>query len=151
MLDSLHKKHYVVLLGDFNVDLSHDAETSGAIEEFKNIFCSHHLYPLINKPTREVKSSKTITDNIYCNMSHLLNISSVGIIRTYISDHHSIFCLVNDVKSQQYKHNSIMKRNFCERNVSQFIHYLKKRHRTLLMNIDPAVLHMVPRCLRSVL
>ena len=44
----------------------------------------------------------------------------------YISDHHAIFCLVNDVKSQQYKHNSIMKRSFCERNVSQFIHYRKK-------------------------
>ena len=27
MLDSLHKNHYVFLLGDFNVDLSHDAET----------------------------------------------------------------------------------------------------------------------------
>ena len=69
MLDLLHENHYVFLLGDFNVDLSHVAETSRAIEEFKNIFGSHHLYPLINKPTREVKSSKTIIANIYCNIS----------------------------------------------------------------------------------
>ena len=33
MLDLLHKNHYVFLLGDFTVDLSHDAETSGALED----------------------------------------------------------------------------------------------------------------------
>ena len=68
MLGSLHKNHYVFLLGDFNVDLSPAIETTAAVEEFKNIFCSHYLYPLINKPTREAKSSKTIIDNIYCNI-----------------------------------------------------------------------------------
>ena len=55
------------------------------MEEFKHIFCSHHLYSLINKPTREAKSSKTIIDNIYCNIPHVLIISNIGIIRTYIS------------------------------------------------------------------
>ena len=74
LLDSLHKNHYVFLLGDFNVDLSPAIETTAAVEEFKNIFCSHHLYPLINKPTRVAKSSKTIIDNIYCNIPHVLNL-----------------------------------------------------------------------------
>ena len=46
MLNSLHKNHYVFLLGDFNVDLSPDIENRLLlVEEFKNIFCSHHLYP----------------------------------------------------------------------------------------------------------
>ena len=40
MLDSLHKNHYVFLLGDFNVDLSPGIETTA----------------LINIPTREAKS-----------------------------------------------------------------------------------------------
>ena len=39
MLESLHKNNYVFLLGDFNVDISHDVETSVAMEEFINIFC----------------------------------------------------------------------------------------------------------------
>ena len=79
MLGSLHKKHYEFLLGDFNVNFSPAIETTAAVEEFKNIFCSHQLYPLINKPTREAKSSKTIIDNIYCNIPHVLNLSDIGI------------------------------------------------------------------------
>ena len=44
MLDSLHKNNYVCFIRLVNVDLSHDGETSAAMEEFKNIFCSHPLY-----------------------------------------------------------------------------------------------------------
>ena len=133
MFDSLHKNNDVFSLGDFNMDISHDVETSVAMEEFKNIFCSHHLYPLINNPTREVKSSRTIIDNIYCNVPHGLNTSNVGIIRTYISDHHAIFCLFNETKLHYYKQNTFMKRSFCERNIAQFSDNLKKRPGTLCM------------------
>ena len=35
MLDSLHKNNHVFLLGDFNVDLSPDFETTAAVEELK--------------------------------------------------------------------------------------------------------------------
>ena len=100
--------------------------TTAAVEEFQNLFCSHHLFPLINKPTRETKPSKTIIDNIYCNIPHVLDISNTGIIRTYISDHHAIFCLFNETKLQDYKQNSTMKRSFCEKNIAQFSHNLKK-------------------------
>ena len=70
-LDSLHNNHYVFLVCDFNVDLSPDVEISAAMEEFKNIFCSHYLYPLINKPTRDAKSSNTIIDNIYSDLRNM--------------------------------------------------------------------------------
>ena len=93
MIDFLHKNNYVFLLDNFNVDISHNVETSVAMEKFKNILCSHHLYPLINNPTREVKSSRTIGDNIYCNVHHALNISNVGIIRL----------MFNEAKLQHYK------------------------------------------------
>ena len=126
MLDSLHKKHLVLLLDDFNMELSHDVNTTIAMEKFKNIFCSHHLYPLINKPTREVKSSKTIIDHIYCNIHHILNASNAGIIRTYISDHQAMLCLFNMVKLQDYKHNTTMRHSFCDRNIPIFTRYLKK-------------------------
>ena len=33
MLDSLHKNHYVFLIGDFNVDISPAIETTAAVEE----------------------------------------------------------------------------------------------------------------------
>ena len=107
------------------------------MEEFKHNFFSHDLYPLINNPTREVKSSRTIIDNNYCNVSHVLNISNVGIIRTYISDHHAIFCLFNETKLQHYKQNTFMKRSFCERNIVEFNHNLKKRPGTLFMKRVP--------------
>ena len=114
-------------MGDFNVDLSPDIETTAAVEEFKNVFCSHHLFPLINKPTRETKSSKTIIDNIYRNIPHVLDISNTGIIRTYVSAHHAIFCLFNENKLQDYKQNSTMKRSFCEKSIAQFSHNLKNK------------------------
>ena len=104
MLDSLHKNNYVFLLGDFNVDISHDIKQ---VLQWRNSKI-YHLYPLINNPTREVKSSRTIIDNIYCNVPHASTISNVGIIRTYISDHHAIFCLFNEAKLQDYKQNTFL-------------------------------------------
>ena len=82
MLDSLHTNHYIFLLSDFNVDLAHDAKTSLAGEEFKNIFATQHFF----------KSSKSIIDQIFCNIPYVLNMCKVGIIRTYISDHHAVMC-----------------------------------------------------------
>ena len=48
---------YVYILGDFNVDLSHNIKTNNATEDLKNLFSMHHFAPLINKPTREMKNS----------------------------------------------------------------------------------------------
>ena len=66
MLDLIvREKKIVFLLGDFNVNLSHNHELSLYAEEFKNIFFSHHLFPLINKPTRETNHTATVVDNIF--------------------------------------------------------------------------------------
>ena len=97
VLDLLHGNHYVFLLGDFNVNLSPGVGTNLPIEELKNILLTHHLYPLINKPTCEVKSSNIIIDNIFCNVPNVIEICSVGIICIYISDHHAIFCILDNV------------------------------------------------------
>ena len=65
MLDFIVRENKIVfLLGDFNVNWSHNND----VEEFKNIFFSHHLFPLINKPTRETNHTATGIDNIFCNV-----------------------------------------------------------------------------------
>ena len=96
-LDLLNKNNYVFLLGDFNVDLTQGVETNLAMEELKNTFSTHYFYPLINKPTREVKHSKNIIDNIFSNVPYALDMCDVGIFRTYISDHHAIFSVLDTV------------------------------------------------------
>ena len=93
-LDLLNKNHYVFLLGDFNVDLTQGVETNLAMEEFKYTFSTHYFYP-----TREVKNSKSIIDNIFSNVPYSLDMCDVGIIRTYISDHHAILCVLDTVIS----------------------------------------------------
>ena len=51
ILDVIVSENKIVfLLGDFYVNLSHNVELSLDAEELKNIFYSHHLFPLINKP-----------------------------------------------------------------------------------------------------
>ena len=84
---------YSILLISINL-LSHDIKTSTPTEDFKNLFSMHHFAPLINNPTREVKNSKTVIDNIFCNVPLPFDICDVGILRPYISDHHAIFCIL---------------------------------------------------------
>ena len=65
MLDLIVRENQIVfLLGDFNVNLSHNNELSLDAEEFKNLFFSHHLFPLINKPTHETNHTATVVDNV---------------------------------------------------------------------------------------
>ena len=68
MLDLIVRENKIgFLLGDFNVNLSHNNELD--VEEFKNIFFSHHLFRLINKPTRETNHTATVVDNIFLQCS----------------------------------------------------------------------------------
>ena len=73
-LQSCHTNNkYVYILGDFNVDLSHNIKTSTATEDFKNLFSMHHFAPLINKHTRDMKNSKTVIDIfLVMYLSHLI-------------------------------------------------------------------------------
>ena len=80
-------------------------KTSTATEDFKNLFSMHHFVPLINKPTREIKNSKTVIDNIFCNVPLPFDICDVGILRPYISDN---------------KPQTFTKRNYCEKNIARF-------------------------------
>ena len=99
-LQSCHANNkYVFTLGDFNVDLSLNIKTSTATEDFKNLFSMHHSVPLINKPMIEINNSKTVIDNIFCNVPLSFDMCDVGILRPYISVHHDIFCILKIEKS----------------------------------------------------
>ena len=70
MLDVIVRENKIIfLLGNFNVNLSQNVELSLDAEEFKNIFYSHHLFPLINKPTRVTNHTATVIDNIFLQCS----------------------------------------------------------------------------------
>ena len=80
-------------------------------EEFNNIISSHRFLPLINQPTQETKSSNTIIDNIYCNISCPFDMCDIGIIRPYISDHNAFFCILKNMTLNKITQ-TCSKRNF---------------------------------------
>ena len=87
------EKKYVYITGDFNCNT---LVSNTSTEELKNILSSNHFYPLINRPTRITKSSATLIDNIYCNMSNISNTMAAGLLDANISDHKGIFCIDNN-------------------------------------------------------
>ena len=63
----------------------------------------------------------------------------VGIIRTYISDHHAIFYVqdtVIPVPQHNNKQNTVIKRNVCDRSVEHFIWYLANETRDIVYEGD---------------
>ena len=109
------------LIGDLNVNLSHNNELSLDAEKFKNIFFSHHPFPLINIPTRETNHTATVIDNMFCNVPSPIDTSHVGILHPYISDHHGIFSVINSEKQKQNQH-SYVKRNFTNKSIKASSH-----------------------------
>ena len=67
--------------------------------ELKNlrIFYLLNIFPLIKQPTRETKSSNNIIDNIYCNIPCPFDMCDVGILRPFISDHKTLFCILKNI------------------------------------------------------
>ena len=119
-LQSCHTNNkYVYILGDFNVHLSHNIKRSTATEDLKKMFYMHHFAPLINKPTSEMKNSKTVIDNIFCNVPLPFDMCDVGILRPYISDHRAFFCILKIKKSHNEPH-TLTKRNLYEKNIARF-------------------------------
>ena len=77
-LQSCHAYNkYVYIVGDFNIDLSHNIKTNTATDDFENLFYMHQFAPLITKPTRVMKT-------IFFNVPLPFNMCDVGIIRPYI-------------------------------------------------------------------
>ena len=76
----------IFLLGDFNIDLL-KFETCPSACSFLDNLASNFLLPQILLPTRISPHSKTLIDNIFCNIpSYLTNTISANLSATF-SDH----------------------------------------------------------------
>ena len=88
LLDNLSKEanKTIVLLGDFNIDLL-NFDTSEYVSNFLDNLASNSLKPQILLPTRISNNSKTLIDNIFCNIPNPLVKSAMsGNISSSISD-----------------------------------------------------------------
>ena len=61
------EKKAIFLSGDYNSDLL-NVDKHVPTSEFSDTMFSYFVYPFINRPTRRVKESATLIDNIYSNM-----------------------------------------------------------------------------------
>ena len=89
LLDNLSKEanKTIVLLGHFNTDLL-NFDTSEHVSTFLDDLASNSLQPQILLPTRISNNSKTLIDNIFCNIPNPLVKSAMsGNISSSISDH----------------------------------------------------------------
>ena len=89
ILDKLKsEKKGTYLYGDYNINLL-NTDKHVPTAEFLDTMFSYFMYPVINRPTRCIKQSATLLDNIYSNIfEHGI---LTGIFYTDITDHFPIF------------------------------------------------------------
>ena len=108
---------YIFIVGDFNVDTSSAITNPNInVNNFQNMFLSYFYSPLIDKFTRV---DEKMLDNIYTNVTHTANDIKLGLFKTQISDHYSIFCITDLVINIQ-KTTFIKKRDFNNKNKSLY-------------------------------
>ena len=69
-------------------------------DEFNDMMAEHHLYPMVNKPTRVTDNTASIVDNIY---SDSMIAAKIGILSCNISVHFPIFCIFNNLSIKTEK------------------------------------------------
>ena len=80
---------------------------------------------MINRPTCITKSSVTLIDNIYCNMTNISNNMSAGLLHANISNHKGIFCIDNNTLLSK-KMFWYLKEIFVKINILKFIFNIHK-------------------------
>ena len=101
LLDKLSKEanKTIVLLGDFNIDLL-NFDTSEYVNIFLDDVASNSLQPQVLLPTRISNNSKTLIDNIFCNIPNpLVKGGMSGNISSSIADHLPQFFILPEVPS----------------------------------------------------
>ena len=107
VLESLSsKRKNIVILGDFNIDLSINRSSnadSSLINNFKNLLYCFNLQNLITKPTRVTYSSSSLIDHLIIskNLRHNSFVKSSGCYDPCISDHHLIYTVLNLIKPKR--------------------------------------------------
>ena len=100
LLNDVNLNRYdAYILGDMNIDLLNH-HTHHQTSRYLDMLYSHDLLPVITKPTRLTNHTATLIDHIYTNT---VNSLGSGILTIGVSDHLSIFCMV-DVKLKKQNH-----------------------------------------------
>lgn len=91
LMDHISGTRYVdiILLGDLNLDHS-KGKMNAPTKRLQHILNTHSLYQIINNPTRQTGTSKSIIDVIYIKTSKKV---LPFIIKTHISDHYLVGCV----------------------------------------------------------
>ena len=118
MLTNLKDKRNIFLAGDFNIN-SLDYSWNTIVRDFFNLAFQNSIFPVINRPTRVTKTSATIIDHILTNGIIDSPLHS-GIVKTDISDHFAVFCLLKTNFEQSNIKNIIVKRGINEAIIKHF-------------------------------
>lgn len=94
-LDSFRITEETVLLGDFNIDWSHIANS--ATKALRDLVEDRSLNPFITAPTRVTPRSSSCIDLIFSNITY---VNESGTINLNVSDHFPVFI----VKKKQHTH-----------------------------------------------
>ena len=90
IISNENKFHFII--GDFNIDVSKPHRCGRATQDFSNLLLSISYFPLIHKPTRIVKKSASLIDNMYTNYTY--DSCNCGILCSDFSDHFQYFILL---------------------------------------------------------
>ena len=101
------------ILGDYDIDLL-KCDFHKPSSEFLTTMYENSFYNLINRPTRNAKTTATLIDNIFTNNIKIEIASLSGILLTNITDHYDIFHAIEVDKKSEMK-NLLWLVNFTKR------------------------------------
>ena len=102
LLDKLYREDKLIYLaGDYDINLL-NVDTHVQTSSFVDLLYSHHLFPLISRPTRITPTSASLVDYIFTNNISNFESSINGILVSDISDHFPIFH-INHSKTKKRK------------------------------------------------
>ena len=120
LLEKVSKKHkQIFLLGYFNINLlNYNVHQSS--KDFLDSLASNSINRYILRPKRLSSYSKTLIDNIFCNILSSEKIS--GNLTATISDHLPQFLFARNILSKpSYNRSNIFKRDWSKVNEENFI------------------------------
>ncbi|KAL1448626.1 hypothetical protein WDU94_003700 [Cyamophila willieti] len=135
-MNKLKKFRYVLLAGDYNVDLLTRSTNRSQLQTVLNLF---NLSPSVTKPTR----FKTCLDNIFINFSPKLILNKETNIFTGIGDHQHAQLISFHTNSSKTS-NKIFTRTYCPTQISSFMSALENADFSNVYNqanVDVQLLH----------
>ena len=113
------QKKQIFLAGDFNIN-SLNYSWNIIVHDFLNLAFHNSIFPVINRPTRVTKTSATIIEHILTN-SIIDSPLHSGIMKTDISDHFAVLCLLKTNFEQSNIRNIIVKQEINLFNLSLIV------------------------------